>query len=277
MRKNLAAKIGLVCIALYCAVIPFAEGGMQSTVWKNVSSGIKDSEVKTITVSPDNPEMAYAGTRSVVYQTMNGGKIWDEVLSFRGTDNIVLTIESDPIDSKIIYAGTKKGLYASNDRGNSWSKLYHNIGLPESIVLSVAVSSSEPSIIFIGTGKGVYRTDNRGKDWKRDRNIPNTVVSNIIIDRINPQRIYASTSMGLYRSLDDASSWSRLSIAAAGQYEKEEQNKENNASEKNKSNTNGNEEDEILAETQLRNIAIDPLNSSKIYFGSQPASQQPES
>ncbi len=269
MRKNLAAKIGLVCIALYCAVISFAEGSMQSTVWKNVSSGIKDSEVKTITVSSDNPEIAYAGTRSVVYQTMDGGKIWDEVLSFRGTENIILTIKASPLNKDTIYAGTKNGLYASNDSGQNWTRIYQSIRKPESYVLSVAVSPTDPSNIFIGTGQGVYRTDNGGKDWKRDRGIPGTIVSDIIIDQFNPLKMYASTSNGLHKSIDSGANWKRLYISSLGKHEREVRNKEDeDDSEDNKWNEHEDEKDEILAESQSRNIAVDPVNSSTVYFRS---------
>lgn len=268
MRKNPAVKIGLVCIALCCAAVSFAEGAMQTTVWKSVSSGIRDSDVRIITVSPDNPDTAYAGTRNVVYKTVDRGKTWDEILSFRGVDNIILTISTAPSDNNTVYAGTRNGLYMSSNGGRRWSRIYRSIRGLESYVLSVAAGPQNPSLILIGTIEGVYRTENGGKIWTKERALPTAIVSDIIIDRLNPRKIYASTSKGLYRSINTGSSWSRLFISSSGKYEKEVEDEDDNGPEDDGSDEYKDAKDGIVEKSRSRNIAVDPLNGSIVYYRS---------
>ncbi len=262
MFKKVFYLVFCTCLAFNLMVVLNGFADTQDLVWKRVSNGISDSDLRIVEVNPGNPEIVYVSSRKVIYKTTDRGKNWDEVLSFRGTENIIFSIVADPSKIDIIYAGTKKGLYKSNDEGESWSRISQSIRTSESYVLCIAVNPSNPSIIFIGTGLGVYRTDNGGKNWERERNVPNTIVYDIIIDSFNPDIIYASTSEGLYKKSNNSSNWERLSVPSSANYKKDEEDKEEEDS-----SDDDEDYDEIESEIRAGSIAIDPARSIIAYIG----------
>ena len=262
MFKKVFYLVFCTCMAFNLLVISIVFADTQEFVWKRVSTGIRDSDLKIVEVNPGNPETVYVSSRRAVYKTTDEGENWDEILSFRGTENIVFSIAADPSQIDIVYAGTKKGLYKSSDKGESWSRISQSSRRSESYVLCVAVHPLNPSIIFIGTGLGVYHTDNGGKDWERARNVPNTIVYDIIIDSFNPDTIYASTSDGLYKSSNNSVNWERLSIPSSANYKKDEEDKDEE-----EDNSDDEEYDEIESEIRSGSIAIDPAGNTIAYIG----------
>ncbi len=251
------------CLVFNLAVISIVFADTQGFAWKRVSNGISDSDLRIVEVNPGNPEIVFVSSRKVIYKTTDGGKNWDEVLSFRGTENIIFSIAADPSQIDSVYAGTKKGLYKSSDKGESWSRISQSIRTSESYVLCVAVHPSNPSIIFIGTGRGIYHSENGGKDWERARNVPNTIVYDIIIDRFNPDTIYASTSEGLYKSSNNSSNWERLSISYSTNYEKDAEDKD----EEDSFDYDEEDYDDIESDIRAGSISIDPARSIIAYIG----------
>ena len=190
-------------------------------------------------------------------KTVNSGKSWTEVLSFRGTGNTIKSIAINPVDTKVIYAGTQDGLYKSSDQGTSWKKIFSGVGNLKGSILSIAINPDNPDIILIGTKAGVFRTDTGGKDWEKGDDLPSGAeVTFIAIDPSRPQYVYAVTDRGIYKSMNSGKDWDRIFDARTS----------NDESSGEDSSANGEEPAETnYIKTEIRGIAIDPSNTGRVY------------
>lgn len=261
---NLIWKRGISLIAiayffLYLTVALTVNASVQEIVWKNVSRGITDLDLQTVAVSHDNAETVYIGSFNAIYKTINGGKSWNEILSFRGTGNVISSIVISPQNTKFIYVGTHDGLYRSKNHGMNWKKIPIGIKDLDSSILSVAIDPANPEVIFIGTKAGLFWTDNGSNDWKKGRNLPSrAAVSFIAVDHSKPYIIYAATDRGLHKSINSGISWERMFETHTF--------KDNNGEEYITSNEFEVAETSRI-ETKIKCIAIDPADTRIIYIG----------
>ena len=256
IRKNVlyvAAIYFFICLA----AASMAGADMQEIEWKEVGRGIRDSDLRTVAVSHDNPDLVFVNSFNAVYRTTDGGKNWDEVLSFRGTGKAINAIAITPSNTKIVYAATDDGLYRSDDMGMKWEKIFSTIGDTEKAVLCAAVDPEDPGVIYTGTGAGLFFTKNNGKDWKRGRNLPSgSKLYFIAVDRSDPHIIYAAADKGLYKSSNSGGSWKRIL--------KTNFNAEDRASQ---DDPDANGIAEIEIENRIQSIAIDPSDNGTVYAG----------
>jgi len=258
MWKAGISLFAVIFFFLYLTAVSIADAVIQEMVWKNVSSNIKESDLQAVAVSPDNGDVVYTNSSGAIYRTLDGGKNWQEILSFRGTGNAINSIAVNPVNTKIIYTGTENGLYKSNDQGTSWQKIFTGIGNLEDSVISIAINPINPEIIFVGTKAGLFSTENSGTEWKRAQSLHSGAnVSFITIDPSKPDIIYAATERGLYRSIDSGAAWKRIFETNSSMDEIEV---EYSAGEVEIEGTNG-------TEINITSIAIDPANTETIYIG----------
>ncbi|MBI5051023.1 MAG: hypothetical protein HZC11_09205 [Nitrospirae bacterium] len=254
--------LSIFFIFLFClAMVSLTGADTNDLAWQDVSRGVRDLDLRAVAVSPGNAETIYITSFNTVYKTTNGGKSWEEVLSFRGTGNTVNSIAVNPLKTNVIYAGTEEGLYSSTDHGNSWKKIFSGVGDLKGSVFSIAVSPANSEVIFIGTKSGIFWTQNSGADWKKGRNLPaDSIVSSIGIDYAKPDIIYTVTERGLYKSTNSGADWTRIL---------ENFNEESSVEEYNISNQIENSEvSEISAgKAKLRSIAIAPQDTKILYLG----------
>ncbi len=203
--------ITVICLTLCPAVASIADAAVSGLMWKDVSNDIRDSDLRTVAVSPDNAETVYVSSLTAVYKTVNGGNSWIEILSFRGTGNTINSIAIDPFNTKVIYIGTRNSLYRSKDRGANWKIIFSGIGNSKGSILSIAINPDNPDIILIGTKAGVFRTDTGGRDWKRGKSMPSRAeVSHLSTDPSIPDYVYAATDKGIYKSINNGKNWERI-------------------------------------------------------------------
>lgn len=211
-------KIGVVLssILLVC-LFTVSQGNaiMRGMEWKDVSRGIIDSDLRSLAVSPADPAVAYAGSYKVIYRTPDGGDTWTEVLSLRGTDNVINTLAAGSLNMQAIYAGTSKGLYRSTDQGLHWEKIFKGVGEPENMIFTVFINSNIPENIYIGTLAGILFTQNGGANWERAQNFPSDIiVTSITADSKDPHVLYAASARGIYKSADMGARWVRIHESA---------------------------------------------------------------
>ncbi|GBD97504.1 MAG TPA: hypothetical protein ENG83_11760 [Nitrospirae bacterium] len=249
--------VAAIYVFICLAAASVAGADMQEMEWKEVGRGIRDSDLQTVAVSPDNPDLVFMNSFNAVYRTTNGGKNWDEVLSFRGTGKAINAIVITPSNAKIVYAATDDGLYRSDNTGMKWEKIFSAVGDSGKAVLCAAVDPEDPGVIYVGTGAGLFFTKNNGKDWKRGRNLPSdSSLYFIAVDRSNPHIIYAAADKGLYKSSNSGGSWERIL--------KTNFNAEDRASQ---DDPDADEIDEIKIENRIQSIAIDPSDNGTVYAG----------
>ena len=251
--------VTIIYCFLYLTVVPVAGASVQEMIWGDVSNGIKDFNLQVVAVSPDNPEIVYIGSPNAIYKTSDGGKSWDEVLSFRGTGNTINSIAITPLNTKVIYAGTRNGLFRSNDYGIKWEKIFSGIGELKSSILYIAINPVNSENLFIGTGAGLLWTNNGGSDWEKSRDLPSeAVVSFIAIDHSRPQVIYAAADRGLYKSINSGVDWKRIIGTNIP---------ENNTGNEYSTSDQVESEESNGIETKIRGIVIDPADTGTVYVG----------
>ncbi|RJR20593.1 MAG: hypothetical protein C4581_03215 [Nitrospiraceae bacterium] len=184
---------------------------MQEIEWKSAGSGIREADLYSIAVCPADSRIAYAGSYNAVYMTSDSGERWNEVLSFRGTDNSLNTIAVDPLNEHIVYAGTARGLYRSSDRGLHWERIFRGMGEKESMVFTVYINPDNSENVYIGTVAGIYFTEDSGRKWESGQNLPSySIVTSIIGDPYDLRVLYAGSVRGIYKSTDSGAGWARI-------------------------------------------------------------------
>ena len=252
---------GVSCIfALYFFIsitASFANANIQEMVWKDAGNGLMDSDLRVVAASPDSPETVHVSSVKVIYKTEDGGESWNEVLSFRGTDNAINTIAVFLKESKTVYAGTMKGLYRSNDMGLKWKRIFKGMGKLENAVFSIAVNPHDSRTVHIGTLAGIFTTDDNGNNWTKGYNLPaRMIVTSITLDPSRPNMIYAAAGRGMYKSSNSGAGWKR--IYESGMLE-----------ERLEQLIDDEETDmmEIRNQAFIRDIAVDPAGSQSVYAG----------
>ncbi len=124
--------------------------------WADVTGGLPDRSITSITADPSNPSVAYLTVSGFntghVFRTNNMGATWTDV-SGSVPDVPASALLIDPTDSNTIYLGTDIGVFRSTTRGNDWRSF--NRGMPPVVVHDFSANGS--GVIQVATyGRGAY-------------------------------------------------------------------------------------------------------------------------
>lgn len=176
------------------------------------------NEVLALVISPENPNVLYAGTWYGMYKTVDQGLNWFPIndgleiptILFPEPEPVdVLALAMDPNDPNILYAGTdRKGLFKTTNGGEEWSL----IGIPATLVTGLSVSPLNPGLIYAGAEDGFY--------VKRDgRWVPTTLwggetsgIKSIATSPIDSNLVIASYNNAIFmplvhKSTDGGQTW----------------------------------------------------------------------
>ncbi len=130
--------------------------------WTGVSTGLMDSLVNTLAVSPNGAGGVniFAGTEGGgVFLSTNNGTNWTAVNS--GLTSTL--IRSLFVSGTNLYAGTEDdGAFLSTDDGTSWTNLTYDFNGNNPNVYAFAVSGTN---LFAATYGGVFLSTNNGTSW----------------------------------------------------------------------------------------------------------------
>ncbi len=257
MQRKLVSTFTLYCLFLLFAVHSTTAAVSPNILWKNVGRGISDTALRTVTVNPEARDIVYAGSGSAVYKTLNNGKTWKEIFSYRGRGGGINIFVIAPSDTQRIFIGTDEGLYRSSDAGLNWKKVYTGIGKLESSVLTIAVDPSNPEIIYTGTRSGLYKTEENG-GWRKEHSLGSkAIISHIAIDPVQSSIVYAATDDGIYKSVDRGNEWDKVFFAIYS-------GRESAAELQELDNIEG---EALRPENIARKIFINQIDSNTIYAG----------
>ncbi|MGQ0376872.1 MAG: F510_1955 family glycosylhydrolase [Nitrososphaerota archaeon] len=147
-------------------IIGFDSGGRG--LFKTVDSGSTwetlqyPDVVSALAISPDNPEIVFAGTGDGIFVSNDGAKSWTHLEAYKGILIFALTFD----DNGILYASAANfGLLRSPDLGKTWQSLKN----PDLTITSIAIDSQNKIIYAAGySSEGfqeVYRTLDDGINW----------------------------------------------------------------------------------------------------------------
>jgi len=171
---------GKIFLAAYDKGIHRAECGSDG-VW-TVECYAMDYEVTCLAGDPSNAQILFAGTRTGVLRSDDGGLTWRPV-GMQG--HIVKSLAVSPHDANLVYAGTKPALmFVSSDGGQSWAELDGFRRIPNRwwwfspaeppdrrpYVISIAPSPADRNVLLAGVEFGaVVRSADGGQTWSRHR------------------------------------------------------------------------------------------------------------
>jgi len=246
--------------------------------------------ISDILVDPNNSGVLYAGvgvpntgydlnsfhwqsveTKGSIYKSFDDGESW-EIIRNKGIDTtaMIFSMDIDPKNSNIIYASTSKGLYKSFDAANSWISI--NAGLPHHLCMKIIVHPVHTGTLYVtlwaepGSDTwqgGVYKSINGGASWCAMNNgLPGEVGNQsgltcnypaLIMDKKNPEVLYTGNipwtpDPGVYKTIDGGGNWEWVSRQDP---------------------PNANVDMGWIEETGVSAtcLAINPVNSNNIYFG----------
>lgn len=167
--------------------------------------------VTTISVSPLNSDLIYAGTdNGSVWITEDGGGIWTKItngLPMRW----VMRLVADPFSDSVAYAAfsglkwkdAESHVYKTSNRGKSWESISSN--LPDFPVNALAVDPVTPGYLYIGTDYGPFYSSDDGKSWsKLGSGIPAVAVYDLKIHPVTHDLVAGTHGRSMYKlSLDE--------------------------------------------------------------------------
>jgi photosystem II stability/assembly factor-like uncharacterized protein len=184
--------------------------------WIRVDRGMPlDSDVFSLSIGRQNPEIVYSSACSGVYRSVNRAQSWTrlKLLPDRFTIRAQI-VYMDPVDPRVVYSGTTEGLFVSHNEGQTWSRITRS----DVTVNAIQVDSKNNRRILIGTEyQGVLLSEDGGRNWiESNRGFIRKQISWILPDTTKPGNFIAgvlSGSGGLYYYNDQARTWTPSQIA----------------------------------------------------------------
>lgn len=187
----------------------------------DVTGAENHCSVVTLSESPINPELLWAGTDDGNVQiTRDGGKTWTNVRkNFKGvTDGIwVSRVEASSFDEGTCYVtfdGHRSDnftpwVFRTKDYGNTWTNISGNI--PDGQVAYVIREDFvNPNLLFVGTEFGLFVSLNGGSTWKPFMNgFPIVAVHDLLIHPQAKDLIAGTHGRGIW-ICDDISSLQQM-------------------------------------------------------------------
>ena len=125
--------------------------------WQSANAGLLDLDILAICLAPDFAEtgLAWAGTGSGLYQTINSGRSWRSV-DLVGVDEVAVTAIAASRDfsaDQALLVGTEEhGLYRTLDGGKSWAP----VGEVPDEITAVAAAWQGKLCFAVAAGEFVY-------------------------------------------------------------------------------------------------------------------------
>lgn len=191
------------------------------STWKYM--GLEGSRhFSKVIVHPGNDDIVFAGATGSrwgtdnergVYRTMDGGKVWEQVLFINentGISDIVVHPDGNTVLASAweqrrnawahVRQGKSSGLYRSDDTGNSWIQITEGLPGGKAGRIALAIAESNPDIVYAcyeHDSLGLFRSEDRGLTWENINNKVSTSYwyGRIYVDPTNAEHIFV---MGTY-------------------------------------------------------------------------------
>ena len=151
--------------------------------WQAVRNGLPENvEVRTIAVSPHDPNVMFVGTQDGPYRSIDGGAHWEKP-AFPDKNAVIWTMSVHPTNPKIVYAGAAPVVvYRSEDGGDNWKRMpaakspaHCERGGFDTRTIRITVDPSRPDDLYVAIEvSGVIRSSDGGETF--------TDVSGTLID-----------------------------------------------------------------------------------------------
>ncbi len=202
--------------------------------WTLMTAGEDYSTVDAVAIHPTNPSRLYVGANSRVYESLDSGNSWTEILFAGGR---IYEIKFMPNTTSVVFAVGENGLFRSSNTGSTWTTIYTercwDIDFHPTDANRVYLLKSNTTT----TTTEFYLSTNAGNTFTIQTNgwyIPEDAASasenggKIAVTAAAPDRVYAcligaskaddSGWIGLYRSENGGAKWALPAGQIGGPY-----------------------------------------------------------
>ncbi|MCP4410594.1 MAG: hypothetical protein GY807_23205 [Gammaproteobacteria bacterium] len=204
------------------------------TSWTALSDLIANLAVNSMAMSPQNPNVIYAGTGEGyfngdfvrgdgIFKTTDGGVTWSQLLSpenksdFHYVNDLVVSHNN----AQVVYAATRAGVFRSIDGGAVWTQVQPSAVNGGCLDLAIR-TEQDPDHVFAACGTftqaAVFRTTDGGDSWASVLTEASMGRTSLAIAPSNEDIIYAlsaSVAFGqfedglhaVFRSTDGGGTW----------------------------------------------------------------------
>ena len=234
IQSMLASRHGSNTFFVGCDVGGFYRSDDGGAIYTIHNAGFEDYFVECLAEHPTDPRTLYAGCRSGVYKSTDGGTTWrwlrngfpkPQAYAYSAPISKVVL---DPLNPEIVYAaigeprgerGGRGTIYKSEDGGASWRQIVRSGQLaPDLLICDLAVNPRNPRRMLIATPKGVFASDDGGATWalSSDGLPEHRRTRRLAQSPSDPRIVYVSLKglageapwqAGVYRSDDGGRTW----------------------------------------------------------------------
>ena len=150
--------------------------------WQHINKGmIDDSDVFSVIVDHDNPEVVFASACSGIYKSETAGNQFSKIQGIPFSARRTRVLKQDPTNENIVYAGTTEGLWKTTDLGKVWKRVSN----PEVVVNDVLVDPRNSNHVLLATDRsGVLASTDGSATWATsNKGYAHRYVSAILADK----------------------------------------------------------------------------------------------
>jgi photosystem II stability/assembly factor-like uncharacterized protein len=201
------------------AVFKSYDGGQR---WTSLRNGLESQQVTSVVTQfvfdPKESSHLFVSTTLGVYESKDGGEIWQKRMDGMTEVLMVVALALDPSRPQTMYAGTSGGVYKSVNAAGRWEKANNGLLPPELIKSSRAlgvtvmqVDPFAPDTVYAATLDGLYKTTDGAVSWTRiAKDLPDQMISAMVLDRAKAGRLYIASREGIHKSEDGGKTWAAV-------------------------------------------------------------------
>ena len=173
-------------------------------------------QIRSLVVSPHDPNVVYAGSEVGLYRSQDKGAVWDLIES-PADGKQIWSIAVHPDDPNVILFGTKPPcVFRTRDGGQTWEELPLNAaerclaGAPK--VTNLLFDPRDSGTVWASVEiDGIYRSTDGGDTWEHlpalGESELNQDIHGLTISPDPHRKIIATTPDGIWTSTDEGQSW----------------------------------------------------------------------
>ncbi len=188
--------------------------------WQHINKGmIDDSDVFSVIVDHDNPQVVFASACSGIYKSETGGNLFAKIQGIPFSARRTRVLKQDPTNENIVYAGTTEGLWKTVDLGKVWKR----VTTAEVVVNDVMIDPRDSNKVLLATDRsGVMASTNGANTWTTSNTgYAHRYVSAILADNKDTNTLYVGVVNdreygGVFYSKDAGQHWLQKAAGLGG-------------------------------------------------------------
>lgn len=180
--------------------------------WTQLTSGMPDTDIFSISIDKQNPDNLLAGTfLGYILRSSDAGATWSEVFKTDTAKNsnteAIQDVYFHPTTANIAWANSYRHTFKSEDGGQTWNEFRIDT---TDIYGGIAISTSEPEIIYLSDNarSNLFKSTDTGTTWSKIDSIH--VISKMIVHPDSSDVLYAQIDGDLRDSRDGGVTWNNL-------------------------------------------------------------------